>query len=163
MATEQAKLNVTSLVRKTLRHQPVLCVRSTRTGDNVADALEEAWQARMRQGLGSAGPPYTFFFKGGWEAGVPVDREGAPEGRVVPAVLPGGDVASIYFAGNYCDMDRVNAVVVYLRAQIETAGLEPAGEVRWIWLTAPKDTPDPEKHYSELHWPVKELPVAGGG
>jgi hypothetical protein len=31
-----------------------------------------------------------------WEAGVPVDREGVPDGRVVPAVLPGGEVASIY-------------------------------------------------------------------
>lgn len=155
MATEQSNLNVSSLVRKTLRDQPVLCVRG-RTGENVGEAIEESWQAQLRQGLATAGPPYTFFFEGGWEAGVPVDRAGAPEGKVVPGVLPGAEVASSYWTGNYMDMDKVNAVIAYLRAQIEAAGLEPAGELRWIWLTAPKDTPDPERHYTELHWPVRE-------
>lgn len=163
MQTEQSNLNVTSLVHKTLHDQPVLCVRG-RPDENVADALEEAWQARQRQGLASAGPPYCFYSEaeGRWEAGVPVDREGVPEGRVIAAVLPGGEVASIYFAGNYCDPDKASAVMAYLRLQIEAAGLEPAGDLRWVYLTAPADTPDPEKHYSELHWPVRERPASGG-
>lgn len=155
MATPQVNLSVTSLVRKTLRDQPVLCVRGG-PGGNVSEALEEAWQAQLRQGLASAGPPYTFYVEGGWEAGVPVDRAGEAEGRVVPSVLPGGEVASVYWTGNYCDRGKVDAVIAYLRTQIQAAGLQPVGDLRWIWLTAPKDTPDPDKHYTELHWPVSE-------
>jgi hypothetical protein len=58
-------------------------------------------------------------------------------------------------------MEKVDAVVAYLRAQIEAANLEPAGDLRWIWLTPPKDTPDPEEHYTELRWPVRERSIAG--
>lgn len=156
MSSEQTNLNLTSIVRKALSDQPVLCVRSTRTEDNISDALEEASQAQQRQGLASAGPPYSFFFEsGGWESGVPVDRGGVPEGRVVPAVLPGGEVAFAYFAGNFWDMERCEAVIANLRAQIEAAALEPAGPLRWIWLTDPAVTPDPENHYTELQWPVR--------
>jgi effector-binding domain-containing protein len=149
-------VNVTAIVRKTLSDQPVLCVRSTQTEIGVIGvALDEAWQAGERQGLASAGPPYTLFLESaGWEAGVPVDRAGVPEGRVIPAVLPGGEVASAYFAGNIWDWEKVEAVIANLQTQLEAAGLEPAGPLRWIWLTDPANTPDPDNHYTELHWPV---------
>lgn len=162
MSTQQANVNVTSIVRKTLSDQPVLCVRSTKADRSaetdwcaVGEAIGEAWQAHERQGLASAGPPYTLFLDSGWEAGVPVDRSGAPEGRVIPAVLPRGEVASAYFSGNFWDMEKFEAVIANLRTQIESAGLEPAGPLRWIWLTAPELTPDPDNHYTELHWPVR--------
>jgi hypothetical protein len=161
MSTQQAHVNVTAIVRKTLSDQPVLCVRSTQTEHTetdwcaVGEAIGEAWQALERQGLASAGPPYTRFHPGGWEAGVPVDRAGISEGRVVPAVLPGGDVASAYFAGNFWDTEKFEAVIANLRTHIKAAGIEPAGALRWTWLTAPELTPDPDNHYTELHWPVK--------
>lgn len=157
MSTQQTNVNVTSIVRKTLSDQPVLCVRSTETEIGaIGDALGEAWQARERQGLASAGPPYTLFLESaGWEAGVPVDRAGVPEGRIIPAVLPGGEVASAYFSGNIWDWEKVEAVIANLQTQLEAAGLEPAGPLRWIWLTDPALTPDPENHYTELHWPVR--------
>lgn len=156
MSTQQTNVNVTAIVRKTLSDQPVLCVRSTRTdGPAAGEAIGEAAQARVDQGLASAGPPYlTSVESGGWEAGVPVDREGVPQGRVIPAVLPGGEVVSAYFAGNIYDVEQVEAVIANLRTQIEAVGLEPAGPLRWIYLTAPELTPDPENHYTELHWPV---------
>ena len=139
MSTQQKNVNVTAIVRKTLRDQPVLCVRSTQTEIGViGEALDEVSQARERQGVDSAGPPYTLFLESaGWEAGVPVDRAGAPEGRVIPAVLPGGEVASAYFSGNIWEWENVEAVVANLRAQLEAAGLEPAGPLRWIWLSDP--------------------------
>lgn len=157
MSTQQTNVNVTSIVRKTLSDQPVLCVRSTQTdGPAAGEATAEAAEAMARQGLASAGPPYmTSVESGGWEAGVPVDRAGIPEGRVIPAILPGGEVASAYFTGNYWDPDKVEAVIANLLAQIESAGLEPAGPLRWIWLTAPELTSDPDNHYTELHWPVR--------
>ena len=149
--------NVTAMVRKTLSDQPVLCVRSTREdGPAAGEAIAEAAQVLENQGLLSAGPPYlTSVESGGWEAGVPVDRAGVAEGRVVPGVLPGGEVASAYFAGNIYDVEKVEAVVANLRSQIEAAGLEPAGPLRWVYLTAPELTQDPDNHYTELHWPVK--------
>jgi effector-binding domain-containing protein len=156
MSRQQPNVNVTSIVRKTLSDQPVLCVRSTQTEIGViGEALDEASHAQERQGLASAGPPYTLFLDAGWEAGVPVDQAGTSDGRVIPATLPGGDVASAYFAGNVFDWEKVEAVVANLRAQIEAAGLEPASPLRWIWLTAPELTPDPDNHYTELHWPVR--------
>lgn len=156
MSTQHPNVNVTAIVRKTLSDQPVLCVRSNETEVGViGDGLDEAAQAMERQGLTSAGPPYTLFLESSWEAGVPVDRAGVPEGRVVPAFLPGGEVASAYFAGNIWEWENVEAVVANLRTQIEAAGLEPAGPLRWIWLTDPAVTPDPENHYTELSWPVR--------
>lgn len=162
----QTNVHVTSIVRKTLSDQPVLCVRSTRSdGPGVSEAIGAAAQAMERQGLASAGPPYTVFGEelspghqtleeDGWEAGVPVDRVGTPEGIVIPAVLPGVEVASAYFTGDWGDVDKVKAVITNLRTQIEAAGLQPAGPLRWIWLTDPTVTPDPDNHYTELHWPV---------
>jgi effector-binding domain-containing protein len=171
MSTQQPNVNVTSIVRKTLSDQPVLCVRSIGPdGPGAGEALGEAWEALERQGLASAGPPYTIFSEElspghqqvepwGFEAGVPVDRPGVPEGRVVPAVLPGGAVASAYFAGNIFDVEKVKAVIANLQAQLDTAGLEPAGPLRWIWLTDPAHTPDPDNHYTELHWPARAAGV----
>jgi effector-binding domain-containing protein len=167
MSTQQTNVNVTSIVRKTLSDQPVLCVRSTGPdGPPVGEAIGESFQAMEHQGLASAGPPYTVFSEelspghqqpepDGYEAGVPVDRAGVPAGRVVPAVLPGGEVASAYFAGNWADIEKVEAVIANLRTQIEAAGLELAGPLRWIWLSDPTITPDPDNHYTELHWPVR--------
>ncbi|GAB3423659.1 GyrI-like domain-containing protein [Flindersiella endophytica] len=157
MSTQAINVNVTAIVRKTLSDQPVLCVRSTETdGPAAGEAIAEAWAAREHQGLESAGPPYlTSAETGGWEAGVPVATTGVPEGRVVPGVLPGGEVASAYYAGSIYDSEQVEAVVANLRTQLEAAGLEPAGPLRWIYLTDPEQTPDPGNHYTELHWPVR--------
>jgi effector-binding domain-containing protein len=173
MSTQQTNVNVTAIVRKTLSDQPVLCVRSTRAdGPGVGEAIGESAQALERQGLASAGPPYTIFSEEmspghqqiepwGFEAGMPVDRAGVPEGQVIPAILPGGEVASAYFAGNMMDVEKVKAVIANLRTQLEAAGLEPSGPLRWIWLTAPEHTPDPDNHYTELHWPVRDRPGPG--
>lgn len=170
MSTQPTQVNVTAIVRKTLSDQPVLCVWSNQTdGPGIGEAIEEAAQALERQGRTSAGPPYTIFGEelspghqrlepDGWEAGMPVDRVGVPEGRVIAAVLQGGDVASAYYSGSPWDAKKLTAVIANLRAQIEAAGLEPAGPLRWIWLTDPGLTPDPENHYTELQWPVSGWP-----
>lgn len=69
-------------------------------------------------------------------------------------MLPGGEVASIYFTGDYMDPAKGAAVQEYLREQMEAAGVGPAGPLRWVYQTAPALTPDPENHYTELHWPI---------
>lgn len=162
MSAEQADLAVTSMTTKTLTDQPVLRVTGIwpcRDGE-VATAIEEVNQARQRQGLAQAGPPYWSCAPGGksspgrWEAGIPVGRPGTTDGRVEPGVLPGGEVASIYYQGNYMAPGREAAVDAYLLREIGAAGLAPAGDPRWIYLTAPEQTPDPENHYSEVICPV---------
>lgn len=163
MPTEQTDLRVTSMVRKTLRDQPVLRIQGvwTQGEDNpITKALAEASASMQRQSLSLAGPPYwTCSEKASeqgtmrWEAGVPVDRMGSAEAEVQAALLPGGEVASIYYRGSF---DRAGEVNLYLRGAIEAAGLKPEGDVRWIGLTDPAETPNPEDHYSELVWPLKD-------
>ena len=160
MTDQRTNPNVTSMVRKTLFDQPVLCVRSARTDADPGRALFLANQAREHQELAQAGPPYWFCWEteGGqvqWEAGVPVNRAGTEEAPVETSVLPGGDVASVYFRGDYHDLDRAAAVLAHLRSEMAAASLEPKGEPRWVYLTDPASTPDPENHYTEVVWPVR--------
>ncbi|MBO0713118.1 MAG: GyrI-like domain-containing protein [Acidimicrobiales bacterium] len=160
---KQTNLRMTSMVRKTLKDQPVLRVRGVwdvekGEANPIGQALSEIDAAIERQGLNLAGPPYWICpdgtdERGGWrwEAGVPVSQAGVGDGRVDAAVLPGGEVASIYYRGGF---ERAGEVNAYLRGEIEAAGLTPEGEVRWIGLTDPAEVSDPEDHYSELVWPV---------
>lgn len=157
----QTNLRVTAMTRKTLTDQPVLRVRGVWERSNpIGPALSEIDAAIEAQDLNLAGPPYWLCghldeedTSGPipWEAGVPVDRVGVDVGRVEATVLPGGEVASIFYDGSF---ERSAAVEAYLRGQIEAAGLVAVGRVRWIGLTDPARVSDPEEHYSELVWPV---------
>lgn len=161
MSAKQTDLVVTAMITKTLHDQPVLRVIGSLPcpPGAVGAAIAQVDQARRRQGLAQAGPPY---FSCGpdergaarWETGIPVSRPGTRDGRVEPGVLPGGEVASVYYQGNYMAPGREAAVDACLLREIETAGLTPAGDPRWVYLTAPEHTPDPENHYSEVICPV---------
>lgn len=159
MPEHKTNVTVTSMVRKTLRDQPVLCVRSSRTNADPGHALALVDQARRHQVLAQAGPPYWFCWEVGegqvqWEAGVPVNQAGAEEDPVEPSVLPGGEVASVYFRGDYHDPEQAAAVIEHLRAEMAAASLVATGEPRWVYLTDPETTPDPLNHYTEVVWPV---------
>lgn len=154
------------MIRKVLHDQPVLRIRGTWDmpgGTNpIPAALGEIDTVIEHQGLNLAGPPYwicsnSVVDSGGWqwEAGVPVNQPGVDEGRVAATILPGGEVASIYYQGPF---EQAEAVHAYFRGEIEAAGLQPDGEVRWIGLTDPARVSSPDEHYSELNWPVSTAP-----
>lgn len=164
---QPTQLRVTSMSRKVLQEQPVLRIRGTwdMQGDEpnpISPAIGEIDAVIERGSLNVAGPPYWICPDGiadngawRWEAGFPVGDPGTDDGRVEAAMLPGGEVASIYYAGRF---ERGPEVHAYLRAQIEAAGLQPEGEPRWIGLTDPAIISSPDEHYSELIWPVTKAP-----
>ena len=79
----------------------------------LAPAFGEVVQVAARQGLALTGPPVAHYVpsSGPWRvtAGFPVAAEVEPEGRVRPALQPGGHVALTTYAGPYEDLARVHA------------------------------------------------------
>jgi DNA-binding transcriptional MerR regulator/effector-binding domain-containing protein len=110
------------------------------------------------QDLRLAGPPYVLCAQpdddGALQAelGWQVDRAGVADGRVEPAVLPGSNVATMFYTGR---ADTVGVLYRQLWAEMTKAGLEPAGEPRELLMTNPQATPDPEDNWTQLIWPVK--------
>lgn len=164
MIKEQAMPNqrphqLTAMVVKTLRDQPVLRIRRTvRPEDcDVSADIGKVFQVLNLQGLSQAGPPY---YSAGepddegcrnLESGIPVGTAGVADGEVEAAVLPGGDVASVLYRGRY---EGIDAAYRQLWKSIEEAGLQPGGEPRDSYLTSPDATPDPEDYLTEVLWPV---------
>lgn len=111
-----------------------------------------------RQDLLLAGPPYVLCSEPDEEGavqaelGLQVDRPGVTDGLVEPAVLPGGDVATMFYTG---PADTVGVLYRQLWAEMMKAGLTPAGEPRELLMTDPRATPDPEDNWTQLIWPVK--------
>ena len=141
MSTQQKNVNVTAIVRKTLRDQPVLCVRSTQTEIGViGEALDEAWQAGERQGLASAGPPYTLSSRvsrlGSWSAcrssgrsRGPSDSRRAPWRRGGIGLLLGQHLGVGERRGGRREPSNRSS---------KRLASSRAGPLRWIWLTAPE-------------------------
>jgi DNA-binding transcriptional MerR regulator len=162
MPTEQRERGhkLSSMVVKTLRDQAVLRIQWVLSEDDCDPGrnIADVFATLQRQRLTQAGPPY-------WscaepdddgvrhvEVGIPVNKPGAAEGRVEPAVLPGGDVAAIFYRGPY---QGIEAAYRELWAEMEAAGMTPSGDPRDVYLTSPQATPDPEDYFTEVVWPIK--------
>lgn len=110
-----------------------------------------------RQDLILAGPPYLSCSEPGddgtlhAEIGLQLDRLGIAKGRVEPAVLPGGDVATLSYTGHGA---TVGIGYRQLWAEMEKARLTPAGEPRELLMTNPAWDPNPDHAWVQLIWPV---------
>lgn len=162
--TMSAPPNVTSLELKKCAAQPVMRIRWTLPEDPVEETplspmYKEIRAVIERQGLTMVGAPYCICYSDNsadgmvrGEAGIPVAETGVADGRVEPAVLPSGDVASTHYIGPTSSSADGAAVTRELWSQIEAAGLVAHGDPRWIYESAP-DVP-PEDQVTELVWPI---------
>jgi effector-binding domain-containing protein len=80
------------------------------------------------------------------EVGVLVSAAFAPEGRVIPSELPGGEVATAIHRGDYARLGDTHDAV---RDYINAAGRELAGPCWEIYGHAPADPSDAE---TEVFW-----------
>ena len=94
--------------------EPAAVVRGHVTAAELPDFLGGAFgevMARLgEQQISPAGPPFARYVPtdGGFdvEAGFPATGAVAPSGRVVPAVLPGGSVATAVHLGDYGELGQ---------------------------------------------------------
>lgn len=159
VTSDQRPHQLTAMVVKTLRDQPVLRIRRATRPENcdVSADIDSVFRVVNLQGLTQAGPPY---FSAGEpdedglrqiESGIPVGPAGVTDAEIEAAVLAGGDVASVLYRGRY---DGIGAAYRRLWQSIEGAGLLPTGDPRDVYLTSPNATPDPEDYLTEVLWPV---------
>jgi effector-binding domain-containing protein len=105
----------------------------------LGGAFAEVMATLGEQGLRPAGPPFGRYVPtdGGFdvEAGFPVDRPVAAQGRVVPADLPGGTVAYTVHSGAY---DEVGAAYEATADWLTDNGLVATGGAWENYLDGPE-------------------------
>ena len=184
-SAQKQQPRVTAMVIQTLRDQPVMRIRLTLREEDLwtssvgpgfgqpGQDQPRDWRSCMiwrhmrlgeidpvaaNQELVQAGPPYLSCSEpdeaGAVQAeiGLQLDRIGTGEGRVEPGVLPGGDVATLSSTGYHA---KIGVAYRKLWADMERAGLTPAGEPRELLMTNPAWDPDPDHGWVQLIWPVR--------
>lgn len=146
-----------------LQAQHALVVRGQVAVDGIAafvgDAFGEVMQAAAAQHLQVGGPPFCRYdMRGGdgWEveAGFPVRGRPESQGRVEPAMLPGGWAAHTLHTGDYTALgDAYRAVEEWLVHN----GYEPDGPPWESYL----DPPDVSPPRTQVWFPCR--PVRPGG
>jgi DNA gyrase inhibitor GyrI len=85
------------------------------------------------------------------EAGFTVPNPIAPRGRVLPGILPGGEVASTVHVGPYATLP---AATTALRAWLAVNGREPSGGPVEVYVDDPGAVPESELR-TEVFYPLK--------
>jgi DNA-binding transcriptional MerR regulator len=121
-------------------------------------AFAELYDAVREQGATRAGADGGLYSselmeaeRGEVVAFVPVGAAAAPAGRVEPLALPVGEYAVAVHHGSFESLDRTYAALGAVVAEREL-GVE--GPVRENYLVGAADTPDEERHRTEICWPV---------
>jgi effector-binding domain-containing protein len=120
-------------------------------------AIGEVAAACGQAGVGLAGPPFARYLR--WDPepilvqiGFPVLRPAPAIGRVHPASLPGGTVASIIHEGPYDSLAATYGVLTqWLEASGRHALVGPMWEIYW---TDPDAEPDPARWRTEIIQPI---------
>lgn len=124
-----------AVVRGTMRPEEI--------GAFVGQAFGEVLEALGAQGLHPTGPPFCRYrmLDDSFEAaaGFPASGPVVPAGRVEPAVLPGGRVATTLHVGAY---DELGHAYEQLMAWVAAEGLTPAGDSWESYLDGP-EVPEP--------------------
>lgn len=126
ITVEKRPEQVAAVVRETVRVEEI--------SDFVGRAFKEVGGVLARQGLYPAGPPFGRYrpVERGFdvEAGFPTSGTVAPDGRVVPIVLPGGEIAETVHVGSYDDVAAAYGAVM-----------------EWLGETGREATDDPWEMY----------------
>jgi len=139
----------------------VLAVRATVTAEEAAawggDVFAELYGRIERAGLVPAGPGGALFPAGFFEleraeltAFVPVGAPPPAGGRVRPAVISGAEAAVMLHSGPIGDIDQTYGMLGSVVAE-RAIGVE--GPIR-EYYQVPFTEPDPDRHRTEICWPV---------
>jgi effector-binding domain-containing protein len=146
---------------ETLEPQPVASVRlTTKPGEvskTLAGVLTEVMKYLGKQGVMPAGPPFSRYHRVGpdeldLEAGFPVSKAVAGEGRIKASELPGGRTAVTWHFGSY---DKLMESHSLLEAWIKKQPLKPRGGAWEVYWTDPGLEPNPQKWKTQVLWPVE--------
>jgi len=123
----------------------------------IGEAIGEIERHMAEAGVEVAGPPFVRYLNFGplrilAEIGLPVWRPAPHVGRVFPARLPGGRVASVVHEGPY---ERLAATYVRLQAWLDDAGLRGTGPMWEVYWSDPEAEPDPATWRTEILMPVE--------
>jgi DNA-binding transcriptional MerR regulator/effector-binding domain-containing protein len=121
-------------------------------------ALGELHATVRAQGLAVTGPAGALFAselfqhdRGEVTVFIPADRAVRAIGRVVPAVIPGAELAVITHCGALSGADISYGT---LGAYAMAHEISVDGPVREYYLRGPHDTPDPAAWMTEIGWPI---------
>lgn len=141
--------------------QPIASIRVTIKPEDISKTLSilygEIGAYMQRSGAEFAGPPFSRYHgeKDGmldFEAGIPISKPLAGEGRVKGGELPAGKVATTVHVGKYEDLKTTHDK---LTAWMAAKKLESAGALWESYLTDPGLEPDPKKWRTKVCHPVK--------
>ena len=147
---------------KKLKPQPTAAVRVTIEPARMGEAFDEVFPETLsyleRVGASPVGPPFARFFdytedEADFEAGFPVSEPIQGEGRVAASELPGGLAAVTTHVGPYEGLQDTHAAI---GEWVLANGHDPSGPVWEVYVTNPREEPDPSKRRTEVVWPLRK-------
>ena len=111
-----------------------------------------------RVGARPAGPPFARFFdytedEADFEAGFPLSEPVQGEGRIAASELPGGLAAVTTHVGPYDGLQDTHAAI---GEWVLANGHDPSGPVLEVYVTNPREEPDPSKRRTDVVWPLRK-------
>jgi effector-binding domain-containing protein len=125
--------------------QDTLVVRETSTMAGIAEVLGGAFSDTFGHAQAQGALPREAFASYSFhddlvdiEAGCTVSQPTTGQGRILPSILPGGEVATTLHVGPY---DQVSEAYAALEAWITEHGRRAAGNGWEVYLSPPTDEP----------------------
>jgi len=145
----------------TLETKWALTIRDTCTfaelGDKIRDSFGEIEAFRRKNSIKPAGNFYAMYHsftieKVDFQAGVPVEGNIQPEGRINMSETYGGKAVMTVFTGHY---DALTEAWKKFADVVDAAGYKLAGPCFEVYVTGPAEEPDSTKWITELYTPVE--------
>ena len=122
----------------------------------MGPGLQEIMGALAAQGIAPAGPWLTHHLRTpsdtfDFAICVPVEKDVAPVGRVIPGELPASRVARTVLHGNYSELSKGWGD---FRAWVTAQGHSMREDLWERYVTGPESSPDPADWRTELNQPL---------
>lgn len=122
----------------------------------MGPAIGEVMAAVAAQGIGPAGPVFSYHFKMDpatfdFEVGVPVTKDVSATGRVKPGGLPAAQVARAVYRGPY---EGLGGAWCEFTEWVAANGHKPAENLWEFYVKGPESGPDPSQWETELNRPL---------
>ena len=146
---------------KDLPSRQVAMIRVTTTPDKMGqtfgEVIPEVYAYLQKEGVEPSGPSFGIFHtytdeEVGMEAGFPVDRPVAGEGRVMGGRLDASTCAVTWHQGSYASIGEAHRAV---EAWIGANGREQAGPPWEVYWEGPGQAKDPSEYRTEVGYPIR--------